>query len=79
MDSTIAEIVETADGQCIHLPKEFRIDVRTVAIRREGDVVILEPIKPSAWPEGFFEKIRIDDPAFERPDQGKMPSAPVLE
>jgi hypothetical protein len=32
----------------------------------------------SAWPEGFFENIRIDDPTFKRPDQGPMPPAPVL-
>ena len=26
--------------------------------------------KPTHWPEGFVEAIRIDDPAFVRPDQG---------
>ena len=79
MAGNIAKIVETSEGQCIQLPAGFRIDARTVAIRRDGDAVILEAIKPATWPEGFFEKIRIDDPAFERPDQGKMPPAPELD
>jgi hypothetical protein len=30
---------------------------------------------PSAWPEGFFENIRIDDPTFKGPDRGSMPPA----
>ena len=32
----------------------------------------------AGWPEGFFDKIHIDDPTFKRPDQGPMPPAPVL-
>jgi virulence-associated protein VagC len=79
MDSKIANIVESNEGQCIHLPEGFRIEALAVSIRRDGDSVILEPIKPATWPEGFFERIRIDDPAFGRPDQGKMPPAPVLD
>jgi hypothetical protein len=31
------------------------------------------------WPEGFIDKIRIDDPTFKRPDQGEMPPPPVLD
>jgi virulence-associated protein VagC len=79
MDNNIARVVETAEGQSVHLPAGFHIDTRIVAVRRDGDAVILEQIKPATWPEGFFEKIRIDDPAFERPDQGKMPPAPALK
>ena len=32
----------------------------------------------STWPREFFEDIRIDDPAFSRPDQGTMPPLPSL-
>jgi hypothetical protein len=39
--------------------------------RREGEAVILEPVKPSSWPPGFFVRIRIDEPAFTRPEQGQ--------
>jgi virulence-associated protein VagC len=72
------EIVETSRGQEIHLPDKFRFASRTVSIRRQGDAVILEPIKPATWPERFFEDIRIDDPAFARPPQGATPPAPLL-
>jgi hypothetical protein len=40
--------------------------------------VILQPMKNAPWPATFFEDIRIDDPAFCRPDQGQMPPAPLL-
>ena len=73
MDVRIAEIVETPDGQTVRLPEEFRFHTPSVTIRRAGSAIILEPVKPSTWPEGFFEKIRIIDPTFVRPDQGEIP------
>ena len=73
-----AEIMETSQGQAVRLPEEFRFNGPTVSIRRQGDAVILEPLKPAAWPEGFFAKIRIEDPAFIRPSQGAMPPAPTF-
>ncbi|MBI1832632.1 MAG: AbrB/MazE/SpoVT family DNA-binding domain-containing protein [Planctomycetes bacterium] len=79
MDPKTAEIVETAEGQIVRLPEEFRFQTNVVSIRRAGNAVILEPLKPVEWPEGFFESIYIDDPAFVRPDQGPMPPAPVIE
>jgi hypothetical protein len=48
-------------------------------LQSDGEAVIVEPVKPSHWPEGFFDAIRIDDPAFVRPDQGPTPSAPPLD
>ena len=48
----------------------------TVSIRRQGQSLILEPTKPSQWSQGFFDRIRIDDPAFARPPQGELPPAP---
>jgi virulence-associated protein VagC len=79
MDSRTVNVVETPEGQVLHLPKEFRFHSPMVSIRREGSALVLEPVKPTSWPEGFFEKIRIDDPTFVRPDQGEMPPAPVLD
>ena len=73
------EIVETVHGQTVPLPEEFRFAATTVSIRREGDAVILEPIKPADWPEGFFDAIHIEDPAFARPDQGSIPPAPSFD
>jgi virulence-associated protein VagC len=61
------------------LPSGYEFADSEVAIRREGDAVVLEPIKHSTWPDGFFEQIRIDDPAFKRLNQGVMPSAPQFD
>jgi virulence-associated protein VagC len=72
------EIIETSEGQTLRLPDEYRFNAPSVSIRKEGESVILEPIHPSSWPEGFFEAIRIDDPAFARPPQGIAPPAPSL-
>ncbi len=73
------KILETSTGQAVPLPVEFQFKTPTVSIRRQGDAVILEPVRPAAWPDDFFENIHIDDPAFARPDQGSTPPAPLFE
>ena len=60
-------------SQAVRIPKELRFAGREVSIRRLGDGVFLSPVKAIAWPEGFFSRIRIDDPDFNRPDQGELP------
>jgi len=75
----LVDVVETSNGQAVLLPEEFRFETTTVSIRREGDAVILEPVKPPHWPAHFFNDIRISDPAFARPDQGPTPSVPALD
>lgn len=72
------ELIDTSHGQMVALPDEFRFTGHTVAIRREGEAVILEPLKQHDWPAGFFDAIRIDDPAFGRPEQGGLPPVPSL-
>jgi virulence-associated protein VagC len=54
------------------LPIEFRLTADRVSIRRAGAAVVLEPFLAGNWPPEFFETIRIDDPAFERPQQGEL-------
>ena len=71
-----AEIIRTGERQSVQLPKGFEFDAAEVAVRRSGDAVVLEPIKPARWPDRFFERIRIDDQAFQRPPQGSTPAAP---
>ena len=73
------EVVETTEGQVVRLPDAFRFETGTISIRRDGEAVILEPVKPTTWPKGFFDEIRIDDPSFIRPDQGTMPPAPTFD
>lgn len=64
----------TVEGgrRTIRLPKGVHLP-STVFVRQDGESVVLEPAKPKSWPEGFFDSIRISDPAFERPEQGQLP------
>jgi antitoxin VapB len=69
-----------ADGaQLVKLPEEFHVEADTVAIRRQGEAIVLEPVKAATWPPDFFDRIHIDDPAFARPPQGQVPPAPMLD
>jgi virulence-associated protein VagC len=40
------------------LPKEFRFAGDEVEIRREGECIILEPVKKKGWPPGYWEQIK---------------------
>jgi antitoxin VapB len=60
-------------SQAVRIPKELRFEGKEVSIRRLGDGVLLEPVKESVWPAGYFERVRINDEAFVRPDQGELP------
>jgi virulence-associated protein VagC len=73
------EVISIGGRQAVTLPDEFRFTDATVSIRKEGKTVILEPLRAASWPAGFFEDIRIDDPAFARPPQGDTPAAPSFE
>ena len=77
MDTT--EIIHDGQSQAVKLPEGYRFEGTAVSIRREGEAVILEPLKTRQWPAGFFEQILVDDPAFRRPDQGSMPPAPKFD
>jgi hypothetical protein len=39
----------------------------------------IETLRPTKWPDGFFDQIRIDDPAFVRPPQGETPPSPSFD
>ncbi len=73
------KIIESSEGQSVMLPEEFRFTTSTISLRREGEAIVLEPVKPTEWPLGFFEAIRIDDPTFVRPSQGTTPPVPVFD
>lgn len=60
------EVISVDGRQAVRLPDEFSFAEETVSVREEGDAVILEPVKSNTWPAGFFEAIRIDDPAPRR-------------
>ena len=53
------------------LPPEVRLPEGT-----EVKVETLGLLK--TWPDKFFESIRITDPTFARPEQGKLPPVKIL-
>ncbi len=73
------EVILLNGRQAVRLPDEFRFIDTTVSIRKEGEAVILEPVKSNTWPAGFFTDIRVDDPALARPPQGDTPPAPAID
>ena len=68
-----ATVVTEGETQTVRLPKNFRLPTPIVQVRQEGDAIVLEPLKPGAWPPGFFNEIHIGDPDFKRPAQGILP------
>ena len=72
------KVFTNGGGQAVRVPKEFKFDSPEVEIWKEGEVVLMRPVKKRSWPKGFFESIRITDPAFKRQPQGGMPPAVKL-
>jgi hypothetical protein len=75
----VAEIVRADGSQLVRLPEGFHLEGDIVSIRRQGEAIVLEPVKPATWPPGFFDRIHIDDPSFARPSQGPVPPVPELD
>jgi virulence-associated protein VagC len=73
-----AIVIDEGECQTVRLPKGFHISTPTVGVRQEGEAIVLEPVKTQTWPAGFFDSIRITDPAFSRPDQGRLPPVKTL-
>lgn len=48
------EVISIDGLQAVRLPDEFRFLDATVSICKEGEAVILEPVKSHTWPGGFF-------------------------
>jgi antitoxin VapB len=57
MSNTRAKLFWNGRSQAVRLPKQFRFEGDEVEIRKEGDAVILEPVKRSTFPEGYWERI----------------------
>ncbi len=66
-----AKIFWSGNSQAVRLPKEFRFEPGTeeVAIRREGEQIILEPVKAEEWPADFWRAFEGMPESFERPAQ----------
>lgn len=51
-----AKLFRNGRSQAVRLPREFRFEGTEVSVRREGDAVILEPMKRRAWPKGYWRR-----------------------
>ena len=51
-----AKLFRNGRSQAVRLPKEFRFEGTELSIRREGDAVILEPLRPRGWPKGYWRR-----------------------
>ena len=74
-----AKVFMTGRSQAVRLPKEFRFGVLELSIWRDGENVVLAPIKPAAWPKGFWQKIQISDTSFARPRQPRAERRRALD
>lgn len=59
------KVFRSGNSLAVRLPKGIDLPCGEVSIRREGRSIVIEEI-PAAWPEGFFEDIRIDREDFGR-------------
>ena len=57
---SIAKIFQNGRSQAVRLPKAFRFKGNEVKISKKGDMVILEPLGISRWPEGFWDDFPMD-------------------
>lgn len=51
-----AKVFRNGRSQAVRLPKEFRFTTTEVSVRREGDAVILEPLRARSWPKGYWRR-----------------------
>ena len=64
---SIAKVFQNGRSQAVRLPKAFRFKGNEVKISKKGDMVILEPLGRSRWPEGFWDAFPMD-PDFKTPE-----------
>ena len=55
-----AKLFINGRSQAVRLPKDFRFSGTEVIIRKEGERVILEPIRNTKWPDHFFSNFPVD-------------------
>ena len=73
-----AKLFTHGGSQAVRLPKEFRFDASEVRIRKDGDKVILEPLKRD-WNAIWAEMDRIGEEAGESfPDRAPQPPFRII-
>ena len=68
-----ARVFWSGRSQAVRLPKEFQLATGEVRIHREGDRLVLTPIRPAlddyGWPEGFWAALGTVDDDFDLGDR----------
>lgn len=73
-----AKLFKSGGSQAVRLPKEFRFEGEEVLVDRQGDVVILKPVKRT-WSRKFLDLMG-SAPDFPYPDEPPPAEpGPVLE
>lgn len=52
-----AKLFQNGRSQAVRLPKAFRFEGEEVTVRREGDAVILEPVRKRGWPKEYWARV----------------------
>ena len=65
------KIFKSGNSMALRIPSKFKAKEGEVSIKQVGNQWVVEPLLPAKWPRGFFRKIRIEDPAFIRAEQGE--------
>ena len=75
-----AKVFWTGRSQAVRLPRDFRLDVDSVLIHREGNTLVLELV--DEWPEDFVAWLKSGphlSEDFVRPPQGKDRPTPSFD
>jgi len=63
-----AKLFWNGRSQAVRLPRAFRFEGDEVSVRREGEAVILEPVRKRDWPPEYWDRLRELTRDFDFPD-----------
>ncbi|MBA5249576.1 MAG: AbrB/MazE/SpoVT family DNA-binding domain-containing protein [Gammaproteobacteria bacterium] len=67
----LAKVFQSGNSQAVRLPKALRFDVNEVEITKEGDNLIIKPVKPNLT-DAFYALSELHD-AFKDFERDDMP------
>lgn len=69
---SVVKIFQSGNSQVVRLPRDFQFPPETqeVGIRREGDRIVLEPLRGQEWPTEFWLAFEGMPEDFERSPSG---------
>ena len=81
--SATAKVFMTGRSQAVRLPKAFRVAATELRISRDGDKIVLEPVKPPFDVDKWFaELLELSGGDFlpeGRPEQPPMPDGSEID